>query len=215
MKEMWIKYTGLPSAEFTVGNVAVPFGLENYISDSFFTFLEEALPSNTFAPQRLLGATATYTQPNWSHASGVYGRSVDSATNITATGAGATTDGDEQFVFTARGTLDPITEKSKDNNVTDQTKLVHLGLGFFYDAPSDETVDFSIRPESNVTLAKFLNTRTKISSLNPGALDDVKYFYEITPETPSFTGRRRCRENTITCRSRRGSRATAPEPPGW
>jgi len=188
MKEMWIRYIGLPDTEFTVGNVAVPFGLENYTSDNFFTFLEEALPSNTFAPQRLLGATATYTQPNWSLASGVYGKSVDSATNFTTTGAGATTDGDEQFVFTARGTFDPISEKSKDNNVTDQTELVHLGLGFFYDAPSDETVDFGTRPESNVTLAKFLNTQTKISNLNPGALDDVQHFYEINPEVALIYG---------------------------
>jgi phosphate-selective porin OprO/OprP len=157
VKEAWIKYIGLNPAEFLVGNVPVPFGLEQYTSDNFITFIERALPSPVFAPERLLGGVGGYYGPNWSFAAGGYGRSVDSSTNLA-------NEGDQQFVSTARLTYEPILEKDK---------LIHLGLGFLFENPSDAALSFSTKPESNVTAVKFLNT---------GAISNVDHLFEIDPE---------------------------------
>jgi phosphate-selective porin OprO/OprP len=162
-KEAWIKYIGLPNAEFLVGNVPVPFGLEDYTTDLFVTFIERALPSPVFAPERLLGGVAGYYGPNWSVAGGVYGRSADDPTNVT-------NEGDQQFVSTGRVTFDPILDKDE---------LVHLGLGVFYKNPSDQPISFSTKPESNVTAVKFLNT---------GAIANVDHLVEIDPELALIYG---------------------------
>jgi phosphate-selective porin OprO/OprP len=168
LKEAWIKYTGLPGAEFLVGNVPVPFGLEQYTSDNFTSFVERALPSPVFAPERLLGGVGGYYDPNWSFAAGVYGKKVDDAH------AGV---GDDQTVFTARGTLDPISDK---------TRLVHFGLGFLWENPSDQPVTFSTNPEENVSSIKFLSTALStsgaVSNASPGQLTAVDHLYMINPE---------------------------------
>jgi phosphate-selective porin OprO/OprP len=168
LKEAWIKYIGLPGAEFLVGNVPVPFGLEQYTSDNFTSFVERALPSPVFAPERLLGFVGGYYDPNWSFASGIYGKKMDDAH------AGV---GDDQTVFTARGTVDPISEK---------TKLVHFGLGFLWENPSDQPVTFSTNPEENVSSIKFLSTALSatpaVARASPGQLTSIDHLYMINPE---------------------------------
>lgn len=179
MKEAWIKWTGIPDAEFLVGNVPVPFGLEQYTSDNFITFVERALPSPVFAPERLLGGVAGYYQPDWSIAGGVYGRSVDDPTNIAT--PTSTAEGDQQTVFTARGTFDPISEKDK---------LVHLGVGFLYKNPNNQQVALSSKPESNITAAKFVNTSNIFGTTAgiSGAIPNVDHLYEVNPEMALIYG---------------------------
>ena len=164
LKEAWIKYMGWPQTELSAGNVPVPFGLEQYTSDNFITFIERALPSPVFAPERLMGGTATYYTPNWGISAGGYGASVDTVAPFASGSTAGTPEGDQQFVATMRGTWEPISEKGE---------LVHLGLGFLYNNPSDQFISFSTKPESNVTGVKFLST---------GTIANVDHFFEIDPE---------------------------------
>jgi phosphate-selective porin OprO/OprP len=198
VKEAWIKYIGWAPAEFLVGNVPVPFSLEDYTADLFVTFIERALPTPVFAPERLLGAVGGYYESNWSFAAGFYGRSADDPANVSITGPGPNcttanpcTEGDQQFVSTARVTFDPVLEKDK---------LVHLGLGILFKNPSDQPITFSTRPESNVTAVRFLNTGT-IANLDrlieydpelaliygPASLQGEYFYVPVTRTQPNGT----------------------------
>ena len=159
MAEAWIKYVGWAPFDFEVGNVPVPFGLEQYTSDLFTTFIERALPSPVFAPERLLGFGANYFGPNYSFSTGLYGPSVATSATLTTPN-----EGDHQFVTIARATYEPVLEPDK---------LIHFGLGFLYNNPNNQPVSFSTTPESAVTGAKFLNT---------GTVANVGHFVEIDPE---------------------------------
>lgn len=159
MAEAWIKYVGWAPFDFAVGNVPVPFGLEQYTSDLFTTFIERALPSPVFAPERLLGFGANYFGPNYSFSTGLYGPSVATSATLTTPN-----EGDHQFVSIARATYEPVLEPDK---------LIHFGIGFLYNNPNNQPVSFSTTPESAVTGVKFLNT---------GNIANVGHFIEIDPE---------------------------------
>jgi phosphate-selective porin OprO/OprP len=149
MAEAFIKYVGWAPADFAIGNVPVPFGLEQYTSDNFITFIERALPSPVFAPERLLGVVGNYFGPNYSFSSGFYGPKVANSAALTTP-----TDGDHQNVFTARATYEPILEKDR---------LLHFGFGFLWEDPGNQNVSFSSKPESNVTGQTFVNTGANIT----------------------------------------------------
>jgi len=163
MAEAWIKYVGWAPFDFEVGNVPVPFGLEQYTSDLFITFIERALPSPVFAPERLLGIGANYFGPNYSFSTGFYGPSVAAGSATITTPAGHN-EGDHQIATIARVTYEPILEKDK---------LIHLGLGFLFNSPQDQGISFSSTPESAVTGVKFLNT---------GTISNLQSFTEVDPE---------------------------------
>jgi len=138
IKDMYIKYTGLP-VHIQVGNFKEPFGLEELASSKYITFMERAM-SDVFAPSRSIGAALSGHGNSWSAAAGVFTNSAKGTSNGV----------DSKFDVTGRLTFAPIHEK---------TRVLHLGAGISYGLPdSTRTVKFHERPESHVTHKRLVDT---------------------------------------------------------
>lgn len=140
IKDLYIKYTGLPAA-IQVGNFKEPFSLEELTSSKYITFMERALP-NAFAPSRNIGIALSGHGDAWSLAGGVF-------TN----GAGGTTSGvDSKLDLTGRLTFAPIHEENQ---------AIHLGAAVNYNVPdTNSTLRFRERPESHITHQRLVDTGT-------------------------------------------------------
>jgi phosphate-selective porin OprO/OprP len=171
VKDAYIRYTGFAPAEFTIGNFYEPFSLEMVTGERYVTFMERALPVTAFAPDRHLGVGAAYYGPNWSAAAGVFGKSVDDPAPAK--------EGDQQFDTAARVTYEPVIDKDR---------LVHFGVSGLYRNPSDQSVRFSTKPESNVTGARFVDTNITPSAASPGALTAVDHLFAVGGESALVYG---------------------------
>jgi phosphate-selective porin OprO/OprP len=160
IRDAYFRYKGLKPATLSVGNLKVPFSLEELTSSKYITFMERALP-NVFAPGRRLGALLNAHGDYWTFAAGIYGDEVDGDVDD---------EGDEPWEIGGRVTVAPLHEK---------TRALHLGVGAVYADPNDAgSVRFRQRPESHVTSARFVNT---------GSLD-TDDFWRIGPEVALVYG---------------------------
>jgi len=158
IKDMYIKYTGLP-VHIQVGNFKEPFSLEELTSSKYITFMERGLP-NVFAPSRNIGAALSGHGDSWSAAGGVF-------TN----GASGTSSGvDSKFDVTGRLTFAPIHEK---------TRVLHLGAGINYSRPdSTRNLRFDTRPESHITHKKLVDTMGTTLDTGNNVASVLKYDLE-------------------------------------
>jgi phosphate-selective porin OprO/OprP len=166
VKDAYIAYKGWEPVEFTVGQFYEPFCLECITSDSFTTFMERALPINqprsSFDPDRHVGIGVAHYDYNWSASAGAFMKNLADSQPAN--------EGDQQFDVAARLTYEPIIDKGR---------LLHFGVSGRYSNPDDATTAFSIKPESNVTGAKFLNT---------GNIANVDHIWELAPEFAAVYG---------------------------
>lgn len=138
IKDLYIKYTGLPVA-IQVGNFKEPFSLEELTSSKYITFMERALP-NAFAPSRNIGIALSGHGDMFSIAGGVF----------TNGPSGTTKNVNSKLDLTGRLTLAPLHEEDE---------VIHLGAAINYNkADTTYTVRFRERPESHITHLRLVDT---------------------------------------------------------
>lgn len=143
--DAYVAYTAFKPVLITVGQFKQPIGMDALASDKNLTFMERALPF-AFVPARAPGVMAGTSGYNWSANGGVFGEPVGNASS-----------GDEGFGVASRVTFAPVLSNDQ---------LLHLGLGATWRKPTSNnsknglfsTVTFSSKPESDVTVMKFVNT---------------------------------------------------------
>jgi phosphate-selective porin OprO/OprP len=126
-----------------VGHFKEPFDLEELTSSRFITFMERNLCNLAFTPSRNFGVMATDSILD-NHMTWAVGwfKDVDDKMN-------GLTDG-ERYAVTGRLTGLPWYERGGK-------ELVHLGVGASTRSPADDTVAFSMRPETHID-SKLLDT---------------------------------------------------------
>lgn len=145
IKDAWIGFTGLRNTMFKAGNYKEPFSLETLTSSKNITFMERSYADN-FSPDRNIGLGIVRWGSHWQAAIGVFGQAAgevdESARN-------------EGYGLTGRFTFAPL--------VADR-KVVHLGVALSRRTPDaatgadSNTMRFRGRPETDVSLARFLTT---------------------------------------------------------
>ncbi len=116
-----------------VGQLKMPFSLEELTSSRFITFMERALP-NTFVTGRRLGVGLERTQGMALFGAAVYGQNADADSND-----------DEGIGIGGRVAFTPVLEDDR---------VVHLGLAAAFEELSDtagDVVRVRQRPESHIT----------------------------------------------------------------
>jgi phosphate-selective porin OprO and OprP len=142
IKDMWVGYNGFKNMQIKIGNHKGQWSMEEVTSSRYITFMERGLP-NAFAPDRRLGVSVAKWGKQWRAFAGVFGQL---AGDVDATGE------NEALGYNFRLTGVPL---FTDNG------FVHLGVAFGHCAPSagsGDTVKFNSRPESHVTMNKYLST---------------------------------------------------------
>ncbi len=156
INDAYIKYAGLPGWNFTFGHFKQPFSLQNMTSSKYITFTERGLP-HLFTPGRGIGFAAGKSGKNWGLNAGLFGEGID----------GASSNEDEGYAFTGRGTYAPILEKSQH---------LHLGASVSYRrSGSIDSVSFSDRPESHVTNIREVNSGSFNADANIRAVAEAAY----------------------------------------
>ena len=175
LKDAYVSYLGWDLAQITVGNFKEPFSINNLTSTNYLSFIERPLPitqaTSSLMPDRHMGIAASHYASNWSASIGAFLKHTDDAQPAN--------EGDQSFDVAGRITYDPIIEKGR---------LVHVGISGLYRNPNDASVAFSLKPESNVTGARFLNTSAALSALNPGQLASVDHLFMVDPEFAAVYG---------------------------
>ncbi|WP_457796202.1 OprO/OprP family phosphate-selective porin [Methylocystis sp. S23] len=124
-----------------IGSYFEPFSLEFTMSSRFRDFIERAMPVETFAPSRHLGAAIGAYGDNWSAKGGVFTTSFEDLNTTPAVGvpvgfgvspkAGwASTGGGQYFELTGRATYAPIMTEHD---------LLHVGVSGRYHQPNSAT----------------------------------------------------------------------------
>ena len=155
IKDQWLRFTkGTILPHFTFGYMKEPFSLEMLTSSTYLTFMEDTLPTKSFAPFRNFGVTAagSWQEKRMTWAGGFFldtgsyssiGDSQDQISNANG------------YNLTGRITGLPI---YRDEG----RKLVHLGLSYLYrfrnDAKDDPTAQDRSRPESRLTDDRLVDT---------------------------------------------------------
>ncbi len=148
IKDFWVAFNGFDHLILKAGNHKTQWSLEEVTSSRYITFMERA-DMNAFTPDRRIGLSAAYWRKNWRLFGGVFGQSA---------GEEDETGEKEALGYNFRLTAAPILV---DN------KFIHVGGSYAHVQPSagsGDKVKFSSRPESHVTMAKFL-TSGKISNV--------------------------------------------------
>jgi phosphate-selective porin OprO/OprP len=151
---------------FQVGNSKEPFSLEELTSSKYITFIERALPVDTFSPSRHIGIAMGTHGDNWSAKVGVYSTSPQDDSQAPAREfpsnpavPGSVATGGKQYLDIAgRVTYAPILEKDA---------LLHLGGGARYQVVNSATggtesraliLGGSVRSEANALRINLLGT---------------------------------------------------------
>jgi phosphate-selective porin OprO/OprP len=175
LKDAYLSYLGWDLAQITVGNFKEPFSINNLTSTNYLSFIERPLPitqpTTSLMPDRHLGIAASHYASNWSASIGAFLKHTDDAQ--------PSNEGDQSFDVAGRITYEPIIEKDR---------LVHFGISGLFRNPDDASVAFSLKPESNVTGARFLNTSATLTALNPGQLASVDHLFMVDPEFAAVYG---------------------------
>ena len=133
LKEAYLRYNGWKPAELTIGQIKVPFGLEQLTSANDNSFIEKSLPSSAFTLSRRKGIGLDNHGKRHSVAAVVFGSSIG---------------GNEGNGAAARFTYTPIKQGAT---------LLHLGVSATTERPAG-SVSFSARPESLPTDLRLLRT---------------------------------------------------------
>jgi phosphate-selective porin OprO/OprP len=161
--DIWVEETGVP----VLGNVRVgqwkqPFSLEVVSSFRYTTFMERSVLFQAFTPFRRLGA-------------GFYDHNDDLTMTWAASGFhsgqdqfGDTYTNDQGYGTSERVTFLPWWE-------CEGTEYLHLGLGHFFNAPVNQTVNFRTIPEIFVG-AQANGPVGSSGQAIPGALNGVPFF---------------------------------------
>lgn len=142
IKDFWVGYTGFDHFIIKLGNHKTQWSLEEVTSSRYITFIERA-SMNSFTPDRRMGLSVTNWHKNWRIDAGVFGQGAE---DVDTTGE------KEAAGYNFRLTTAPLL---KNNNV------IHIGGSYAHETPSagsGASVKFNTRPESHVTMAKFIST---------------------------------------------------------
>jgi phosphate-selective porin OprO/OprP len=155
IKDQWLRFTkGTILPHFTFGYMKEPFSLEMLTSSTYLTFMEDTLPTKSFAPFRNFGVSAAGSwqekRMTWAGGfflnTGSYSSVGDSHDQISEANG---------FDLTGRITGLPI---YRDEG----RELVHLGLSYLHrfrnDAEDDPTAQNRTRPESRLTDDRLVDT---------------------------------------------------------
>jgi phosphate-selective porin OprO/OprP len=134
IKDAYLKYRGWLAGEVSIGQFKVPFGLEEQISSRNISFVERALPTDSFSPSRRLGIGLAHEGPRHTLSSMAFGPSIE---------------GDEGLGMSARATFAPVWMKDR--------RVLHLGV-----SASLERVDGALKlgtpPEARPADEKLVKT---------------------------------------------------------
>jgi phosphate-selective porin OprO/OprP len=130
--DAYVCYKGLKGVDLTFGQMKEPFGLENMSSSKYTTFLERAMASNAFAPDRSKGVMASGSVAQFTWALGGYDVEVEDE------------DGDsEPYAVTGRFSWAPIRTKKQ---------TLHFGIaGSWRDLDEDS---YKIKESAEVNTAQ-------------------------------------------------------------
>ncbi|MEO0995949.1 MAG: OprO/OprP family phosphate-selective porin [Pseudomonadota bacterium] len=142
-QDAYARYSGFDFGTVTLGNLKVPFSLEELMSSRYITFIERA-SINAFAPSRRIGAHVSAVRGDFTWAASVYGDEPSER------------DTDEGLGAAARVTYSPPVGANG---------RLHLGAAVLAEEPvstdaASDTVRFRARPESHVTNVRLIDTGT-------------------------------------------------------
>jgi phosphate-selective porin OprO/OprP len=142
IKDFWVGYSGFKNFLITIGNHKGQWSMEEVTSSRYLTFMERGYV-NAFAPDRRIGLSIASWHKNWRAFAGLFGQ---------LSGDEDATGENEALNYNFRLTVVPL--------LTDSA-FVHVGGAFGHSQPSagsGGTVKFNSRPESHITMNKFLST---------------------------------------------------------
>lgn len=137
LRDCWIAHRDMPLlGRVSLGNMKVPYSLEELTSSRFISLMERAAPSDVFSPKRHVGIMASNQSPSqvfgWS--TGVFFACVSQELKERIS--------DEQGVIWAlRGWSSPV-------YVADGRGVLHVGAAYVYTSDDDGRVRFAVRPEA-------------------------------------------------------------------
>jgi len=130
-----------PFAGFKVGKFHEPFSIDEITSSKYMTFMERALPTNTFAPSRSGGVMLYNNVDSFTWAAGAF-RPLDDDNTWTGT---------QGYAFTGRVTYAPWGKSKSD-------RASHVGLAYTWrGAESDGMLRFRQRPSLHLA-ERLVNT---------------------------------------------------------
>lgn len=145
IKDAWIGYTGFENTLLKAGQYKEPFSLETLTSSKNIVFMERSYADN-LSPDRNIGLGAARWGKRWQVAGGLFGQT---AGEVDASAR------KEGWGLTGRASFAPV---------LGNRKVVHLGAAISRRTPDAATgadtnsVRFRARPETDVSLARFLTT---------------------------------------------------------
>lgn len=142
IKDMWVAFNGLKNTQITLGNHKGQWSMEEVTSSRYITFMERGLP-NAFAPERRLGLSVATWGSRWRAFAGIFGQE---SGDVDESGE------NEALNYNLRLSGLPLFSDKG---------FLHLGFALGHCVPtagSGDTVKFNSRPESHVTMNKYLST---------------------------------------------------------
>jgi phosphate-selective porin OprO/OprP len=164
MKDLWAGYAGFDNSIIRLGNHKAPFGLETLTSSKYITFIERSY-LDSWAPDRLLGASYSRWGKNWQVSAGGFGQAggaFNDKDSLTGGGAGTS----QEMSLVARGSWAPINQKGRVLHVglaaahmkPEVGKITTSGADLVDRVNAARIVKLDSRAETHVLRAKFLST---------------------------------------------------------
>jgi phosphate-selective porin OprO/OprP len=149
-KEVFLKYNWLGPLNLTLGKRKEPFGLQMLVNAERVLFLERAMISSAFAPERSIGLTLETSPGKSSFEVGVYSQSSSGNPSFAEGGPEADNSEKDTYAITGRVTLTPFQKEHS---------LVHLGLaGSYRDFGGNE---YQVKDRAEIHLAPKIVTSGK------------------------------------------------------
>ena len=155
IKDQWLRFTkGTILPHFTFGYMKEPFSLEMLTSSTYLSFMEDTLPTKSFAPFRNFGVTAagSWQEKKMTWAGGIF---LDTGSYSSIGDSQNQISNADGYDLTGRITGLPV---YRDEG----RELVHLGLSYLHrfrnDAEDDPTAQDRTRPESRLTDDRLVDT---------------------------------------------------------
>ncbi|OUS31144.1 hypothetical protein A9Q99_04840 [Gammaproteobacteria bacterium 45_16_T64] len=150
LKDLWAAYDGFSSQnlKIKVGHQKPNFSMNEVTTSRWATFMETSMVSDTFAPGRRIGISATNYADRYFFGVSLFGD--EAVVN------NAEEDRSERYGYSVRAVYRPFA-KLEDH------KVLHVGLNYMMRKPQSDSGDeikYSARPESHFIDYKYLNTDT-------------------------------------------------------